>query len=187
MERYRTIVADPPWDYGGGFWTTSHNPRTGWRGNPKRTPLPYPSMSVSEIERIPVADWADTDAFLWLWTTNRYLPDAFRVVEAWGFEYRQIITWRKSGDGGGSLPAAVAPIHSEHLLACRRGRPRRTGVLPSSVIDAPRGRQHSAKPETFLDLVESVSPGPYLEMFSRRARLGWDTWGNESLHGGEAA
>jgi hypothetical protein len=51
---------------------------------------------------------------------------------------------------------------------------------PSSWFNWKRGA-HSAKPEAFLDLVEQVSPGPYVELFARRDRLGWDTWGNESL------
>jgi N6-adenosine-specific RNA methylase IME4 len=179
--RYRTIVADPPWEYDDGFGTTSHNAKTGRRWNAKRTPLPYPSMTVEQIAALPVAEWADSDAFLFLWTTNRYLPQAFRIVDSWGFRYRQTIVWRKTGDGGGSLPAAVAPVHNEFLLVAKVGSPKRGECLPSSVIDAPRGRRHSTKPELFLDLIERVSPAPRVELFARRQRLGWDTYGNEAL------
>lgn len=71
--------------------------------------------------------------------------------------------------------------HAEYLLVCRRGFPARLDRLTSSVIDAPKGT-HSHKPEMFLDEIERISPGPYLEMFARRQRLGWDTWGNEALN-----
>jgi N6-adenosine-specific RNA methylase IME4 len=179
--RYRTIVADPPWAYDDGFGTSSHNARTGRRWNAKRMPLPYPAMSPGAIAALPVAEMAHSDAFLFFWTTNRYLPDAFGIISDWGFRYRQTIVWRKTGDGAGSLPAAVAPIHNEFLLVAKVGKPARGVCFPSSVIDAPRGRFHSTKPDVFLDLVEQVSPGPYLELFARRQRLGWDTWGDEAL------
>jgi N6-adenosine-specific RNA methylase IME4 len=157
--KYRTIVVDPPWDYGGGFWTTSHNARTGKTWAPKRVALPYAALSVEEIRALPVEKMAADDAFLFLWTTNRYLADAFGVLTAWGFEYRQTLVWSKPKDR--CLPATIAPIHAEFLLVGKRGAPSRIGVFPSSVIEATRSKQHSAKPEAFLDYIEQVSPGPY--------------------------
>jgi N6-adenosine-specific RNA methylase IME4 len=136
-------------------------------------------MTVEEIAALPVAGLAEPDAFLFLWTTNRYLGDAFGVIGAWGFEYRQAIVWSKAKDH--CLPATVAPIHAEFLLVGKRGKPKRTGTFPSSVIDANRTKQHSSKPDVFLDYIEQSTPGPYLEMFARRARFGWSYWGDESL------
>ena len=177
--KYRTIVADPPWPYDGGFWTTSHNARTGATWDAKRKPLPYKPMSITEIAAIPVSDLAEDDAFLFLWTTSRYLPASFDIARYWGFAYRQMLVWSKSKDH--CLPATVAPIHAEFLLVCKRGSPSRQGTFPSSVIEANRTKTHSAKPEAFLDYIEQACPGPYLEMFARRARFGWDYWGDESL------
>jgi N6-adenosine-specific RNA methylase IME4 len=179
VTRYHTIVADPPWSYDGGFWTTSHNARTGQTSKPKRVALPYQSMSLEEIKALPVADLAAPDAFLFLWTTNRYIGAAFDVLDAWGFRYGQTIVWAK--DRSNCLPAMLAPVHAEFLLAAKRGAPQRTGTFPSSIIEANRTKQHSAKPECFLDYIEQVSPGPYVEMFARRARFGWDYWGDQSL------
>jgi N6-adenosine-specific RNA methylase IME4 len=179
MTRYRTIVADPPWDYSGGFWTTSHNATTGETWDAKRVALPYVAMSVDEIKALPVESLATDDAFLFLWTTNRYIARAFEVVEAWGFRYAQTLIWAKARDH--CLPATIAPIHAEFLLVGKRGKPARTGTFPSSIIAANRTKQHSAKPECFIDHIEQACPGPYLEMFARRARFGWDYWGNESL------
>ncbi len=167
---YRTIVADPPWQYdafpmghGDGFVTRE---------------LPYNGMALPEIAALPVADYADpAGAALFLWTTNAYLDEAFDVMTAWGFKYRQTLVWRKTNPHpvGGSLAS-----NAEFLLVGRRGAHRWTGRWPSAVIDAP-SREHSQKPEVFMDLIEGCSPGPYFEMFSRRARIGWDTWGNQSL------
>lgn len=167
---YCTIVADPPWEYDEGFVRGTS------RGVGRHDiPLPYSSMSVEEIAALPVRDLVGPDgAFLWLWTTNKYLPDAFDVIGAWGFRYRQTIVWRK-GDAS-PFVRAVAPNSAEYLLVARRGPVKRIGTAPSSVIDAVRGA-HSVKPDVFLDLIEQVSPGPYVELFARAPRLGWDSWG----------
>lgn len=178
--RYRTIVADPPWDqkFAKGL--------AGWRTNGRvvvSTQVPYKTLSVAEICALPVSVLAHPDSWLFLWTTNRYLPQAFSVLEAWGFTYRQTVVW----DKGRCMPlgGCVTPNRAEFLLVARRGSARLTGSWPGgSVITATKGTQqgeHSKKPEVFLDLVETVSAGPYLELFARRQRLGWDTWGNEAL------
>jgi site-specific DNA-methyltransferase (adenine-specific) len=173
--KYRTIVADPPWSYDDGF---PQGPAHGVRRATVK--LPYPSMSATEVAALPVPEWCERDCWLFLWTTNRYLPDSFSIVEAWGFRYTQTITWRKTGCPS-PFVRSVAPQHSEFLLVGRRGHPRRDGSFPTSVIDAPAQSRHSAKPEVFMDYVEAVGEGPRLEMFARRNRLGWDTWGNEAL------
>lgn len=184
--KYQTIAADPPWDYSGGF-VTYRGPRSDQQVRDKvptqaerRDFLEFASMTVEEIAalRVPV----DTDAHLFLWTTNRYLRDGFDVMEAWGFTYAQTIVWVK--DARSPFVASVAPNHAEYLLVGRRGNLPWTGSLRSNVVEAggnPSWRRHSAKPDVFLDLIEQVSPGPYLELFARRQRLGWDTWGNEAL------
>ncbi len=175
MTRYRTIVADPPWHYDGMLGGHSRTPGK-WEGAYESVPLPYQTMSVGEIADLPVSEWALTDARLFLWTTNRYLHDAFHVAEAWGFAYKQTLTWHKPDAFAGS----VAP-NSEFLLVAARGTPGRINRLASSVIAHSQTKTHSRKPDVFLDLVEQVSPGPYLELFARRQRLGWDTWGDEAL------
>lgn len=174
--RYSTIVADPPWDYG-----SDHKRWPSWATGadaPTRKAIPYPPMSLESIKELPVSTLASESCRLFLWTTNRFLPDAFGVLSAWGFRYTQTLVWAKRAPSpfGGS----VAPNGAEFLLVAEVGKPPIRGRAPRSVMDAPR-QPHSAKPEAFLDLVETVSEGPYLEMFARRNRLGWDTWGNESL------
>lgn len=171
--RYRTIVADPPWPYKEAF-AQLHS-----RAGRVTKPLPYPSMEVEEIAALPVREMAEADARLFCWTTNRFLPDTFGVLAAWGFDYKQAVVWHKAGNPspwGGS----VAPNHAEYLLVATRGKPERLTMWKSNVVAINVGK-HSQKPEAFLDLIEQVSPGPYLEMFARRNRLGWDTWGNESF------
>jgi len=108
----------------------------------------------------------------------RYLPESFGVVAAWGFRYVQMLVWVKPGPMPMAMP--FAPPATEFLLGCKRGRLPRLGSFPSSAMTISQGL-HSVKPSAFQDYIEQVSPGPYLEMFARRNRLGWDTWGNECL------
>lgn len=178
---YRTIVADPPWPYGNGFVSLPGDPRQ--RGHRvKRKPLPYPSMTLEEIAALPVRDLADRDCRLFLWATNRYLPDAFGVLAAWGFEYKQTLVWHKTGNPS-PFGGSIAPNQAEYLLVAVRGRPPLGDRWPRSVLAAPREYQHSRKPDVFLDLIERASPGPYLELFARRARFGWDYWPDQPADG----
>lgn len=178
MSRYRTIVADPPWAYDGFFGI---NRTVGKWSRKVVKPLPYTAMSVPEIQALPLGEWADpAGSRLFLWTTNRYLPAAFGLLRGWGFSYRQTIVWSKVN--GPPFITSVAPNHAEFLLVATVGKVERLEPWPSSVIALRHNAKvHSRKPERFLDLIEASSPGPYLELFARRARFGWDYWGDESL------
>lgn len=178
--KYRTIVADPPWEYE-GFATQSRTAGK-WEGEVVSKPLPYDAIPLEKIKVLRVADLAAKHSRLFLWTTNRYLPGAFDVLDAWGFRYRQTLVWHKrDGNMGGS----VAPCSAEFLIVAVRGFPPRLGKMPSAVLSTAAPKQHSKKPEAWLDHIEAVSPGPYCELFARRARFGWDYWGNESLQTAE--
>lgn len=172
--RYRTIVADPPWPYEDGCVALGPGHGTLCA----RQPLPYAGMRIEEIKALPVATLADSNCRLFLWTTNRYTPDAFGVLAAWGFTYMQMLVWHKTDV---NLAGSVAPNSAEFVLVAVRGKPQRLGVMRSAVMAIPRRGEHSQKPEAWMDEFERVSPGPRLEMFARRQRLGWDTYGDEAL------
>jgi N6-adenosine-specific RNA methylase IME4 len=172
VTRYRTIVADPPWAYDEG-WPVNRGQNAG-----TRIGLPYGAMTMDEIHNLPVGSLAAPDAHLLLWTTNRYVFDAAAVARSWGFRHSQLLTWCKPPVGIG--PGGVFANTSEFVVYARRGKPEHLQRVPSTWWEWPRGA-HSQKPDAFLDLVEATLPGPYLELFARRARFGWDYWGNESL------
>jgi N6-adenosine-specific RNA methylase IME4 len=167
---YRTIVADPPWRY------TKSVPEDGGASAAERH---YPTMTMGEIAALPVASLADENAHLYMWVTNPILtrqrwcnPDAVDIARAWGFEPKTVLTWIKSESGAGM--GWFFRGDTEHVIFAVRGTlPIASEKRVSTVFRGSRGR-HSQKPESFLDLVERVSPGPYVELFSRRARLGWD-------------
>lgn len=165
--RYATIVADPPW------------PILGSGGSSSRVKPPYPSMQLEQMKMLRVVEAAAEDAHLYLWTTQQFVCASREVAEAWGFAPAVLHVWCKPGLGAGGR---FRP-NTEFFWFCERGYRR----LPIARRDVgtwhrwPRGG-HSTKPEPFFELVESVSPGPYLELFARRERPGWRSWGDESLN-----
>lgn len=183
MTSYRTIVADPPWPF---RWS-------GGAGGAHRTatPMAYSLMSLEEIQSLPVPGFAAVDAHLFLWVTPELhrSGDGVATARAWGFEPVDEIIWEKPNIGMGVFPRHV----HEPLLIARRGDLPFTG--PRNIRSVQKwsqrhagnggGKVHSAKPDAALDLIEQVSPGPYLEMFARRARFGWDYWGDQSLETAE--
>jgi N6-adenosine-specific RNA methylase IME4 len=173
--KYRTIVADPPWFYdqrGGFSW------REGTPSGEAEPFLDYSTMRSEEIAALPIRDLAAEDAHLFLWTTQRYLITGHEVLDRWGFRYVKQLVWCKPPTGF-SL-GGVFGNSCEFVLYGRRGKPETYGKVSRDWWEWSRSG-HSVKPEAFLDLVETVCPGPYLEMFARRNRLGWDTWGNEAF------
>jgi N6-adenosine-specific RNA methylase IME4/ParB-like chromosome segregation protein Spo0J len=158
---FRVIVADPPWEYDGGN-------------------LPYPTMTLEAIKSLPVREIAAPDAILWLWTTNAHLRVSFEVAEAWGFEYKNLLTWVKDRFGTGDWMRG----QTEHCLFAIRGKPIFLGGKQGTVIEAVR-RDHSQKPEEFYELVERLCPGGKVELFARTLRIGWAAFGDQiGLFGG---
>lgn len=153
---FQVIVVDPPWRY-----TTGND-------------LPYPTMTIEQIKAMPVLDLADDDAILWLWTTNAHLRLAFDVVDAWGFEYKALLTWVKDRMGTGEWLRG----QTEHCLLASRGEPVFIHGTHSTVLEAAR-REHSRKPDEFYTLVEKTCAGGKLELFSRERRNGWRGYGND--------
>jgi len=153
---FQVIVADPPWRYESG------------------NSLPYPTMDIEDIKAMTVRDIADEDAILWLWTTNAHLRVAFDVVEAWGFEYKALLTWVKDRMGTGEWLRG----RTEHCLLGVRGKPVFLHGNHSTVLEAAR-REHSRKPEEFYGLVEATCAGGKVELFCRQLRKGWRGFGND--------
>jgi N6-adenosine-specific RNA methylase IME4 len=168
-KEFVTITADPPWQY--------DNKAT--RGAAEDH---YGTMSLDELTALDIDDLPELgvpvadNAHLYLWVTNGFLRQGFDVVEAWGFTYKACLTWIKPQIGTGNYFRNA----TEHVLFGIRGR------LPTNANDIPTWfradrTRHSAKPDSFFDLVEKSSPGPYLEIFGRyRRRFGWWHWGNEA-------
>ena len=179
-QKFRTICADPPWDHSDhaaiSFGCNDPTGRSGKHPPCRALTLPYPVMTLAEIEELPVAGCADKDAVLYLWTTSRFLEAAHGVARKWGFKPGPVLVWCKPQNQG--LLGGTFLSNVEFVLTAKRGNPKATGKAGSRWFTWPR-RKHSEKPHEFQDMVEAVSPGPRLELFARRVRPGWTCWGNE--------
>lgn len=164
--KFATIVIDPPWD-----WGDEGDVDQLGRARPD-----YGTMPLADLLKLPVSDLSDTDCHLYLWITNRSLPKGFALMEAWGFRYVTCLTWAKPHFGMGNYFRG----QTEHVLFGVKGSQMLKRKDVGTIFHAPRGTQgHSSKPIEFYDLVESCSPGPYLEMFSRTDRADWTHWGEQ--------
>lgn len=163
--RFGTIYLDPPWKYD----------NSGTRAAAEHH---YGCMSVDELKQIPISALAARDAHLFLWVTHAHLPYGFELMTAWGFEYRSFYVWVKPRIGLGNYWR----LAHETLLLGIRGDAKRFNIRNwRSWEEWPVGR-HSAKPEPIRTKIEQSSPGPYLEVFGRRAAPGWTVVGNQIGH-----
>ena len=159
--KYKTILADPPWDIQ-------------QKGKSRGAIRHYNLMTLDRIKAMPIADLVEENAHCWLWVTNATLEAGYEVLRAWGFEPRSIYTWCKPRLGLGTYLRNC----TEHLLLGTRGKApiqfkgqMNWGFMPL--------QNHSHKPEEVYDIIERCSEGNYLELFARRPRHGWGIWGNE--------
>lgn len=166
--KYRIIYADPPWDYGAHAQPDYH---TEQRDH-------YPVMPLEDICALPVGEWVEDDAVLFLWTTSPFLEKCFQVVDAWGFEYKTSFVWDKIKHNMGHYNS----VRHEMLLVCTRGACKPdSNQLFDSVQSIERSAKHSQKPPEFYDIIETLyTHGRRLEMFSRAAREGWDVYGHQA-------
>lgn len=172
---FSTILADPPWRF---------TNRTGKVAPEHRRLDRYATMPLDEIKTLKVSDSIASKAHLYLWVPNALLPEGLEVMSAWGFRYVSNIVWAKRRKDGGPDGRGVGFYFrnvTELLLFGVRGSMRTLSPGRSQVnMIETRKREHSRKPDEQYELIESCSPGPYLEMFARYPRPGWEVWGDES-------
>lgn len=175
-QRYRTVLADPPWRF---------TNRTGKMAPEHKRLNRYETMTTEDICDLPVSDVCEDTAHLYMWTPNALLPEALQVMSAWGFTYKSNIVWHKIRKDGGSDGRGVGFYFrnvTELLLFGVRGKHARTLAPGRRQVNymASRKREHSRKPDEQYELIESCSPGPFLELFARGTRSGWSYWGNQA-------
>ncbi len=172
---FQTILADPPWRFAN---------RTGKVAPEHRRLDRYGTMDLESIKALPVGDVTAKNAHLYLWVPNALLLEGIEVLQAWGFRYVSNVIWAKRRKDGGPDGRGVGFYFrnvTEPILFGVKGSMRTLPPARSTVnMLETRKREHSRKPDEQYDLIESCSPGPYLEMFARYARPGWSAWGNES-------
>lgn len=170
IQKYQAIYADPPWDY----------QQCRLSGSAKKH---YPTMRIEELCALPVAEIADRDCALFLWATFPQLPEALRLITAWGFVYKTVaFVWLKQNRkaltwfyGLGFWTRSNAEI----CLLATKGHPKRQSAGIHQLVISPVER-HSKKPDEVREkIVELMGDVPRIELFARQQTLGWDVWGNE--------
>jgi N6-adenosine-specific RNA methylase IME4 len=167
--RYQTIVLDPPWDWGDEGDVDQFG---------RARPI-YDTMPFHEVKALPIPDLSAPNAHIYLWITNRSLPKGFELLDAWGFRYITAITWCKPHFGMGNYFRGS----TEHVLFGVKGSLQLLRRDVGTWFEARRPGRHSEKPPELYEIVETCSPGPWLELFARKQRPGWHVWGAESAHG----
>lgn len=182
--QFGAILCDPPWHF-----VTYDGKRT----IPQRAAeQSYRSMTLDDLKALPVADSAAKDAVLFMWVVDAHLLDALTLGAAWGFTFKTFgLIWLKTPASRKQFSFfAPDPVRemslgywtrkqAEVCLLFTRGKPKRIGKGVRQIIEAPR-RQHSRKPDEQYERIETLVGGPYLEMFARQQRPGWEAWGNET-------
>lgn len=172
---FSTLLADPPWRF---------QNRTGKVAPEHRRLSRYDTMTTAAIRALPISEITTPDAHLYLWTPNALIADALAVMESWGFTYKSNIVWAKRRKDGGPDGRGVGFYFrnvTELILFGVKGNMRTLapGRRQVNMIET-RKREHSRKPDEQYDIIESCSPGPYLELFARYSRTDWTSWGTEA-------
>jgi N6-adenosine-specific RNA methylase IME4 len=174
--RFATVLADPPWQF---------QNRTGKMAPEHKRLSRYPTMTLQEIKGLPVEAIVKDIAHLYLWVPNALLADGLQVMEHWGFTYKTNLVWYKVRKDGGPDRRGVGFYFrnvTEMILFGVRGKNARTlqpGRSQENIITSQK-REHSRKPDEQYQIIESCSPGPYIELFGRGPRKGWFVWGNQA-------
>ena len=176
--RYRTILADPPWQFSN---------RTGKEAPEHKRLGRYGTMTLEEIKALPVSRIAAPQSHLYLWVPNALILEGFEVMKRWGFTYKTCaFSWMKA-DPYRLFADDMTPVaglgywtraNTEPCLLATRGKPHRSNADVRQGIIAPR-REHSRKPDCVHERIERLVAGPYLELFARQRRKGWTCFGNE--------
>ena len=162
-KKYKTIVIDPPWDI----------KLISLKVRPNQKEMPYKTMTLDEIKLLPINKLADEHCHIYLWTTMSFLPKAFDVLKSWGFKYNCLLTWDKTN---GFCPFGFKWTTEFCLFAMRKLRLKKIGI---KTLFREKHTVHSRKPQTFYNIVQKVSHPPFIEIFARRRRNGWDVFGND--------
>jgi len=167
-ESFKVLLADPPWSF-----------KDKLPGNGRGAVKHYSVMTINEICAFEIPMMAD-DSYLLMWRVSSQVEEAYRVVRAWGFVPKSEIVWCKVGANGNPRIGMGRHVRNAHesCIVAVRGRPQPKAKNVPSWFTAQR-KEHSRKPDEFYSMIEAFIEGPYAELFARRTRPGWATFGDE--------
>ena len=173
--KYGVIYADPPWSFRN--WSA--------KGTGRNAISHYDCLDFAALSSLRIADLAANDCALFLWATDLLLPRAFELIQAWGFEYKTVaFYWVKLNTAAKHNADYFTGLgywtraNPEQCLLATRGKPSRQAKDVRRLVVEKR-REHSRKPDCVRERIERLVAGPYLELFARETKPGWDCWGNQ--------
>ena len=164
---FDVISVDPPWPY-----ESESKSVTSFDAVGRRVANPYPEMSIEDIKKIEMP--LMNDSVVLLWTTHKFLPEAFEILKTWDLDYKATLVWNKEKIGMG----AWFRMQCEFCLVGIKGKPYWENTTFRDILSEPR-REHSRKPDSFFEMIEKITMGRRLEYFSREKRNGWEVFGND--------
>ena len=172
-KKYNIIYADPPWNY--KVWSA--------KGTGRSAEQHYSTMTIKDIQDMPIQDIADDNCILFMWVTYPLLEDSFDIIESWGFTYKTVaFTWVKRNKKSDSWFWGLGHwtrANAEICLLATKGKPKRISAGVHQIVDD-RIMEHSKKPDTVRQrIIELMGDLPRIELFARETAEGWDSWGNE--------
>lgn len=174
--KYGVIYADPPWSFRN--WSA--------KGTGRNALSHYDCLDFESLAKLPIANLAADDCALFLWAVDPLLPKALDLIQAWGFEYKTVaFYWVKLNKGARSPSDYFTGLgywtraNPEQCLLATKGHPARRSKAVRKLIVEKR-REHSRKPDGIHHRIQELVDGPYLELFARETKVGWDCWGNQS-------
>lgn len=172
-EKYKVIYLDPPWEF--KSWSK--------KGEEKSAQNHYSCMSFDDLKQLPISKIGCKNSIMFMWATSPLIPKQIEIMEYWGYSFKTFgFTWVKTNKVSPSYFIGLGYYTRSNPEYCligvkgSIGRPKNKSI--SSIISSPI-RQHSRKPDHIHGLIESMYDGPYIELFARTDRNGWDVWGNE--------
>ncbi len=168
-EKYDLIVVDPPWN----VRKLTH------RARPKQTKMDYKTMDLEDIGNLEVRSISSKSCWCFLWTTQKFLFQAPKIIEGWGFRHLLTMVWEKTYGRSAGMPLYGFRWNAEFILVGRRGK---TPTWPKKklipAVFSAENIRHSQKPDLFYEMVEPLGKRR-VDLFARKEREGWETWGNE--------
>jgi len=174
--KYGAIYADPPWSFRN--WSA--------KGTGRNAVSHYDCLDFERLAALPIADLVANDCALFIWAIDPLLPRALDLIHAWGFEYKTVaFYWVKLNSAAKHSADYFTGLgywtraNPEQCLLATKGKPiRQAKDVRRLVVE--RRREHSRKPDCVRERIERLVSGPYLELFSRETKPGWDCWGNQA-------
>lgn len=182
MNKYKTIVADPPWDYKSRGQGSAKEHRPNSHGVSSSSKERYGSMTMEELKSLPIKNISEDNTHLYMWVTNAFIERGWQLCKDWGFDPKTVVTWgklRKSDSQPSMKTGYYFRGSTEHFIFAVKGSLKLKTKICYPTLFLSERLPHSVKPEWFYELVNECSFDSKLELFARKERLGWDVFGNQ--------